>query len=361
MPSGCSCLVQRFGEDLGEFSPGLHIVPSYYRIAYVVTKQACTYDAPVLMCPTADDVRVSVDVVLVFNINDPQKFIFGLGATNFDEYLSGTVDEAIRMLVRKETHQTVYTLRGDRADLMLRLLNEKFQESGVHFSDVKIIAVWLPDELANCLEQTTQMEKAMEKLRRQTEFEVLEIKQESEMQVEEIKRKAEQVLVTENGRKRRAELQFQQKKVRADEEAGVATLEAEEKGEVALKRSQAKLNRTKTSLETARVDETSRTEAAANARRIRADTIAEEKEIEAQWMEEQMVCDAEATKFEADAEKEASKSLVAKRQHELELREKRILGKLAAGGHFKLIGTPGDQLVSAMMTGHLGTAKEDVR
>ena len=42
----------------------------------------------------------------------------------------GTVDDAIRMLVRREDHKTVYSLRGERADLMLKLLNDKFLETG---------------------------------------------------------------------------------------------------------------------------------------------------------------------------------------------------------------------------------------
>jgi len=354
VPSGCTCLLQKFGQDIGEAKSGLHLVPSYVRIAYVVSNQACTYDAPVLNCPTADDVRVNIDVVLVFQIKDSGKFVYKLGAKNFDEFLTGTVNEAIRMLVRQQTHKDVYDLRGDRADMMLELLNKKFLETGVEFVDVKITSVWLPQALASSLEGTTMMDKAMEKLKRQSEFEMMQIKQESEMQIEEIKRRSEQVLVSESGRKRRAELEFEQRSVKAEEDARVALIEAEAKAEVMALEAKTQLNRTKTQLETYRVMEIAKAEADAAAEKIKAELEAEQESIKAGWQEEKMKCEAQATKHEASAEKEASRCLVAKRKHDLDLREKAILANLAETGDFNLVGSSGDQLISAMMSGKLG-------
>jgi len=202
IPSGCSCLLQKFGQDIGEGMPGLHFYPAYYRIAYVVTKQSNTYDAPVQNCPTSDNVRVSIDVVLVFHISNAHDFIYRLGAKNFDEFLSGTVDEAIRMEVRKINHKEIYNMRGEKADYMLTLMNDKFGPAGVRFTAVKITSVWLPDKLAYNLEETTKMEKGMDKLRRQNTFEMMEIKLGCDMALEEIKRRSEQVLVSEQGRKK---------------------------------------------------------------------------------------------------------------------------------------------------------------
>jgi len=352
VPTGCYCLVQRFGKDIGEMEPGLHLLPSFYRIAYVVSKQACTYDAPVMLCPTSDDVRVSVDTVVVFQINNPSDFIYRLGAKNFDDFLSGTVDEAIRMLVRKEDHKSVYSLWGERADHMLKLLNDKFSSCGVRFSDVKITSVWLPDALATCLEATTKMDKAMDKLRRQNEYELMQIKQESEMTIEEIKRRGEQVLVAEAGRKRRAELEFEQRSVKAEEDGRVALIDMEGKAEVMKIQAQTELQRTKTKLETYRVMELAKSESEANAFRKGADLEVEEAIIEAGWQEEKMINDALSVKHEAGSEQEAGRWLTAKRKHEAELKEKRILGELAKDGHFNLVGTSGDKVVGAMLSGN---------
>mmetsp|Transcript_34254 Transcript_34254/g.102359 ORF Transcript_34254/g.102359 Transcript_34254/m.102359 type:complete len:417 (-) Transcript_34254:242-1492(-) len=355
VPTGVYCMMQRFGKDIGRADPGLHMLPPYYRIAYVVSAQSCTYDAPVRACPTSDDVRVHIDVVVIFQIFEPHDFIYKLGAKNFDEFLSGTIDEAVRMLVRKEDHMSVYTLRGETADTMLQILNHKFTECGVRFSDVKVTSIWLPESLHRSLEMTTKMEKAMDKLERENEFEILRIKQESEMQIEEIRRKGEQVLVSESGRKKRAELEFEQKSVKAEEEGKIALIEAESKVEVMLLETKTQLERTKMQLETWRISETANADAAANTVKVEAELKAEEMIIEGKWQEEKMVCDAEATKHEAGAESEASKCLAAKRQHELDLREKQILMKLAEQGNFNLIGSAGDKIINAMMTGSLQT------
>lgn len=353
VPSGVACLMQKFGQDIGEVSPGLKVMPAWYRVAYVVSKQANTYDAPVLFCPTSDDVRVNIDVVLVFRIVDAQKFVYKLGAKNFDEFLTGTVDEAIRMLVRGTTHKDVYWLRGDRAKDMLPRLNEVFAPVGVKFNDVKITSVWLPDSLANSLECTTMNDKAMDKLRRQNEYEMLQINMENTMQIEEIKRKLEQILVSEQGRKARAQLEFDQRKVKAEEDGRVALIEAEAKSQVMKLEMDTQLNRTQVTLDTLAVQEHARTQEYSCKTRSQAELDAEVRLIAAAWQEEKMICEAQATKHQASAEKEASKGLVEKRKHDLDLREKDILAHLGESGNFNLVGTSGDRLVSAMLTGKL--------
>jgi len=283
---------------------------------------------------------------------DPQKFVYGLGAKNFDEFLSGTVDEAIRMMVRQENHKTVYELRsGKKTDMMLNMLNDKFVHGGVKFHDVKVTSVWLPHALANSWEVTTKMDKGMEKATTAHEFDTLQIRQESEMQLEEIRRRQEQTLVTEAGKKRRAELEKEQRNVKAEEEGSVAMLLAEGKVDVDKLKTKTDLERTKMRLETWRVKELAEAESKAQAKKIAADMEEEHAVIQAGWQEEKMLQDAEVTKTEAEMEKEAMQNLAKKRQFDLMMREKGILKQLASKGSFNLIGTPGDKLIQAMLSG----------
>jgi len=115
--------------------------------------------------------------------------------------------------------------------------------------------------------------------------------------------------------------------------------------------SQTQLNRTKTQLETWRVTELAKAEAEANRVRVQAELAEEQAIIQGNWQEEKMLCEAQATKYEAAAEAEASRCLVAKRRHQLDLREKAILTKLAEQGNFNLVGSSGDKMVAAMMKG----------
>ena len=78
------------------------------------------------------------------------------------------------------------------------------------------------------------MKKAMAKAKRQQEFEIGEIKRRSEIELEELRWKCDQALVVENGRKKHAELEHEQKLVKASEQLQNATIETqpEDPGEV---------------------------------------------------------------------------------------------------------------------------------
>jgi len=356
VPCGVSCLMQKFGADHGEIDPGLHFLPAWWRIAYVVSKQSNTYNAPVKSCPTQDNVHVDIDVVVVFEIVHASDFVYKMGAANFDDFLDGTVDEAIRQLVRQQSHQEVYNLRGDasEADVMMAKLNRKFENCGVNFSAVKITSVWLPHELAKCLENTTKMQKSMQTIQRKHEFEILQINQDCEMACENIKRRCENALVAESGRKKRAEIDFEQQSVKTTEEGNVQMIRAEQVAEVKLMEANIKLNNTQATLERQRIIAVVKAEEDSNQKRVQGALAGEKKLMQGQTQQEQMECEAESIKAEASAEEEASRCLIEARKHQLDLREKAILQKLAAQGNFNLIGTPADRLIDAMMSGSLG-------
>lgn len=361
IPTGCHCLMQYFGKDIGKAEPGGRIRPPYYRVAYVVTQQACTYNAPVKECPTSDNVRVSIDVVLVFVIFAPVEFVYRLGAIKFDQLLSGAVDEGIRMLVRSQQHQEVWKLRGNRAEGILKHLNDKFNDvgGGVRFSDCKITSVVLPVSLQSSLESTTEMRKAMDKAVRAQEYELGEIQRKSDMDLEELKRKNEQTVVMENGKKKRAGLDHEQQVVKANEERQVSMIEAQQKVQVQRTEANALLERTKIDLDVYRLDTISKAEADAEARRVKAEIEHESIIMNAEADMNKLRGEATAVSMDAEAEAAAAQHLTKKRKHELEMREREILTKLASKANFNLIGEPGDKLVEAVMDGHLNVGPTD--
>jgi len=351
IPTGCYSLIQRFGKDGGIAPPGGSVKPPFYRIAYVVTQQSCTYNAPVKECPTSDNVRVSIDLVVVFMIRDPIAFVYQLGAVKFDQLLSGAVDEGIRILVRSQNHQTVWTLRGNRAEAILTHLNNKFEGTGVVFNNCTIKGVYLPPSLQTSLMNTTQLRKAMEKTKREQEYEIGEIKRKSDMDLEELKRKNEQTVVLEHGKKKRAALGREQQVVKAGEERQVAMIQTQEKTQVQKQETKAKLMRTQIETEKYRVEMISKAEAEAEARRVQADVDFEHTTLNADAERQKLEGEAKAITMDADAEAAASKHLVQKRKFELDLREKDILSKLAQKGNFNLIGAPGDKMIDSVMSG----------
>lgn len=333
--------------------------PPWYRIAYVVTRQSCTYDAPVKGCPTADNVRVDVDLQIVFNINNPENFVFKLGATHFDELLSGAVDEGMRILVREQTHENIYSLRGTRADRMILHLNNKFEDTGVIFANCTVTTVTLPPTLIKSLRHTTEMRKAMEKSKREQEFELGEIQRSSQIQIEELKRKNEQVIVTMNGNKKRAELEHEQRTLKANETREIQIIEAKQKSQVKSMEVKATLERTKVNLEKFRVEEMSKAEAEAQAQRVQADVFYQSTVTQAEAEMQNLQAQAKSILLDAEAEKSASTNLAQKRKFELEIREKEILTKLAEKGNFNLIGEYGDKVIEGLVAGQVqGTSSK---
>lgn len=353
IPTGVACLMQRFGKDCGEAQPGLSTKPPFYRIAYIVNKQYCNYSAPVKECATADNVRVGIEASVRFSVRDAAKFVYKLGAVHFDQLLSGAVDEGIRILVRKYIHKDVRSLRGSGAQSLESSLNQKFGECGVQFDNIQITAVMLPPSLEASLEHTTQMEKAMIATAKQHANEMEQIEQRSRLELQELKRQCENVIVTENGKKKRAELNHEQRVVKASEERQVALIETQQKAEVSKMEATALLERTQVDMERLRVETISKAERDAEETRVKADIAFDQLRLNAEAEKMTLLGEADAIRMDAEAEAKSSQHLIHKRKHELEMREKEVIMKLAQKGNFHLIGEPGDKMIDALMTGHL--------
>jgi len=348
---------------------------------------------------------VHVDVVIIFSIKDPKQFVYRMGAAYFDQLLSAACEEGIRMLVRNcyassvdkaaktaaevavmgqdgeegmpkkmdstknldeeeenmpdENRQSVITLKGTRAEKLFTLLNDKFDGCGVHFSDCKVTGVWLPDELSQSLESVTEMRKKFEKQIKGHDFEMMKIQQESEMTLEEIRRKNEQIVVTENGKKKRAEIEREQRVVKSEEHRKVAIIEAEQAASAAKAQSEAALKRQEAEMEKYLVELRAGANTKAQEMSTKADLNYEMGIVDAEAKLQKMLGEAKAVKLDAEAESGAQQHLGAKRQYEISMREKEILAEIARKKQFNLIGTPGDKLIEALMTGNLGTPPVD--
>lgn len=353
IPTGCNCLLQKWGQDIGLATAGGTLLPPWYRIAYLVTAQSCTYNAPTDDCPTSDNVRVKIDCVLVFRIRDAAHFVYKLGAVHFDKLLSGSVEEAIRLMVRKESHRTVRNLRGARAEDLLAMLNKKFDPVGVVFSNCTIRGVEMPPTLEKSLERATEVQKAMERTKREHEYQVGEVKRKSEMEIEELNRKNEKTLEAEKGKKKRAELNHEQRVVKEQEITQTKKISAETEIYVKHMEATAELERAKIDMERKRVEMISKAESDADARRVQADIAYENSQMAAETEKRRLIGEAEALKLDAEAEAKATTHLMTKRKHELNMREKNVLMELATKLSYNMIGESGDRLVNSVVTGHL--------
>lgn len=351
VPAGCKCLLQHWGAAKGVASQGAQVYSPFWRVAYCVTQQSCTYSAPVNRVPTSDNVMVSVDLMVVFRISDPEKFVYTLGAEVFDTAMSGILEEGVRHLVRNTDSAGIWKLRGSKAGTMLDLVNKKFNDFGVICSDCKVLDVILPKELAQALERTTAMEKSMAKIAKAQEFAILEISQKSEMEVEAEKKQGEQRIVAEHGKKSRSLIARNQMLVQCEQSRQVATMKAEEQAQVAIGTAAAALERKKTDLEGMKVTQISAARAKLSQIKSQADVEFNQIATQAKSRLAETKYAAEALDSDAGAERDAAAHLTASRTVELQMQQMEVLQKIAGDAQFNLIGEAGDRIINSILLG----------
>ncbi|MDJ0836641.1 MAG: SPFH domain-containing protein [Acidobacteriota bacterium] len=302
IPSGVYAMMTKHGRFVGIYDAGKHILPPWYRVAYMVTRQSTSYNAPVKDCPTADNVMVKIDLLLVFHVEDPEKFVYKLGAEKFGDLLASTAEEAIRGLVRGTTHDHAYELRGKGADQMIGSLNEIFTDYGIKFSSASITNVVLPGELSHALENQTVFQAKKREQEKQQEYEMKVLNDKEALARNELDKKNERLEADEQANKKRQAIMKETAEVEAQKLKRLAEINAEQRANV--------------------------------------------MSIEAEGKRRASELEAEAMSIKAEAEGKAAQDLVKVRLFELENKRLEVLACLAANGRVVISGNNGDNLLA---------------
>ncbi|WP_159942742.1 MULTISPECIES: SPFH domain-containing protein [unclassified Nocardiopsis] len=146
---GTHGILTKYGAIVRPIGPGRHYLwHPWSRVDFVVdTRTEIPYTAPVLACPTRENVPLkSIEFFLKFQITDPIRFVTVIGASNFDLVLSSAVQDAIRQRSRQVNTESAYDLRGSNVEDMRRLLNSQLEKYGVRITGCNIPDVQLPNQ-----------------------------------------------------------------------------------------------------------------------------------------------------------------------------------------------------------------------
>ncbi|WP_304451298.1 SPFH domain-containing protein [Nocardiopsis sp. YSL2] len=146
---GTHGILTKYGAIVKPIGPGRHYLwHPWSRVDFVVdTRTEIPYTAPVLACPTRENVPLkSIEFFLKFQIIDPIRFVTIIGASNFDLVLSSAVQDAIRQRSRQVNTESAYDLRGSNVEDMRRLLNNMLEKYGVRITGCNIPDVQLPNQ-----------------------------------------------------------------------------------------------------------------------------------------------------------------------------------------------------------------------
>ncbi|NJN17808.1 MAG: SPFH domain-containing protein [Oscillochloris sp.] len=170
---GTTGVLSHWGQIVGSLEPGLHYLwwPWQKVEAVVDTSSEIPYTAPVLACPTADNVPLkSIEFFLKFRIEDPVAFVRNIGASNFDMVLSSAVQDAIRQRSRQVQTERAYDLRGSDVGDMQVTLNRQLQRYGVRITGANIPDVQLPDQYQQHLATREKVAKELDAYAREWEL-----------------------------------------------------------------------------------------------------------------------------------------------------------------------------------------------
>ncbi|MBG0829618.1 SPFH domain-containing protein [Planomonospora sp. ID67723] len=170
---GTTGVRSRWGAVTGTLPPGRHYLwlPWDRVDAVVDTSTEIPYSAPIVACPTAENVPLkSIEFFLKFRIVDPVAFVRTIGAGNFDLVLSSAVQDAIRQRSRRVNTERAYDLRGSDVGDMQDALNRQLGRYGVRITGANIPDVQLPDTYQQHLATREKVAKEMSAFEREWEL-----------------------------------------------------------------------------------------------------------------------------------------------------------------------------------------------
>jgi regulator of protease activity HflC (stomatin/prohibitin superfamily) len=144
VPEGAKAVLLQRGRFLRTVGPGVHVVRPGIVVSHVVTTRDTPFDAPAIEVPTGDDVRVNVDSLITFRIVAPERFVFAISASDFDEVCQATSHEAIRLLVREKESSEVLDVGDPDAERLRDEIGMRLEPYGVEVVRVVLRQVMPP-------------------------------------------------------------------------------------------------------------------------------------------------------------------------------------------------------------------------
>src|SRR5262245_13571214 len=234
---GTTGVRSRYGAFVGTLPPGRHYLWwPWDRVEFVVdTSTEIPYTAPVVACPTREDVPLkAIEFFLKFRIEDPVAFVRTIGASNFDMVLSSAVQDAIRQRSRLVQTERAYDLRGSDVGDMQDTLNRQLQPYGARIIGANIPDVQLPDQYQQHLATRERVAKELIAYERERELTRKRRTDTLLMEIERAKKTRDAKLVEVKAAQNKAREDVAQMLQEQETEAQRVRWEIEARGRVAL-------------------------------------------------------------------------------------------------------------------------------
>ena len=167
-------VVERLGKFHSVLEPGLNfLIPFLDRVAYKHTQKEIPLDVPSQVCITRDNIQLTVDGIIYFQVTDPK--LASYGSSNYVLAITQLAQTTLRSVIGRMEMDKTFEEREDTNRAVVAALDEAAVSWGVKVLRYEIKDLVPPQEILRAMQAQTTAER--EKRARIAQSEGLKIEQ----------------------------------------------------------------------------------------------------------------------------------------------------------------------------------------
>ena len=148
----------RFGKYVKTLQPGLRWIIPFVETIQIVDIRVITFNIDSQEVMTADNVPCSIDGVVFFKINDPEKAVLEVEQYKFA--ITQLAQAALRDVCGKVELDTILSKREEMGKNIKEIVEQETKDWGIVISDVKIKDIQLPENMRRMMANQAEAERS---------------------------------------------------------------------------------------------------------------------------------------------------------------------------------------------------------
>ena len=148
----------RFGKYIETLQPGLRWIIPFIETIQIVDIRVITFNIDSQEVMTEDNVPCSIDGVVFFKINDPERAVLEVEQYKFA--ITQLAQAALRDVCGKVELDTILSKREEMGKNIKEIVEQETKEWGIEISDVKIKDIQLPENMRRMMANQAEAERS---------------------------------------------------------------------------------------------------------------------------------------------------------------------------------------------------------
>ncbi|TLP81457.1 slipin family protein [Maribacter sp. ACAM166] len=148
----------RFGKYIKTLQPGLQWIIPFIETIQIVDIRVITFNIDSQEVMTEDNVPCSIDGVVFFKINNPEKAVLEVEQYKFA--ITQLAQAALRDVCGKVELDTILSKREEMGKNIKEIVEQETKEWGIEISDVKIKDIQLPENMRRMMANQAEAERS---------------------------------------------------------------------------------------------------------------------------------------------------------------------------------------------------------